>query len=112
MVTDKTQYYLGEGIKVFLELSPLEEHPEIDIEKAELTVDLWCKPNKVVTIQNEKIKLKKKETAYIITLNSEAVGVGSLNLKVTAKIEDTDFDEGYNYVICLDNDIAEILKPQ
>lgn len=112
MATDKKQYYLGEGIKILLTLTPSEEHPDLDLTDAPFNVELWVKPNKVVTISSDKLKIKEGTSAYVITLNSTAVGIGSLNLRVTTRITDTDFEEGYNYVICLEQDIAEILKPQ
>lgn len=112
MATDKEKYYLGEGIKILLSLNPSDDHPDLDLTDAPFTVELWCKPNKVVTISNDKLRFKDTDQAYVVTLNSESVGVGNLNLRVTTKIADSDFEEGYNYVICLEQDIAEILKPQ
>lgn len=83
------QKYLGEDVKIGLSVTPIDDMTLADID---WEIELWCTSNNKLTIKKEQA-IQYDNGEYFITFNTNDVGEGILQLKITYKIPDEDFPD-------------------
>lgn len=87
MISNKV--WLGTELKLNIHIEPIDG---ITMDKYDFSVDVYCSPKKVVHA-NKSDCIRIDENNYIVLVDTNVIGVGTLLCKVTASIPDGDFSD-------------------
>ena len=92
--------FLGTELKLNIKIDPIPKHPDQEVEEGDdmewnmedydFEVEVFCSPKKVITITKEEA-IPVDKNNYIVLVNTEDIGTGTMKVKVIAHIPDGDF---------------------
>ena len=95
--------FLGTELKLNINIEPIDN---TSMDDYDFTVDVYCSPQKSITItKNDAIRIDKNN--YIILVDTTQLGTGNIKCKVTAYIPDEDFANDFTRteVVCINTNI-------
>lgn len=85
-----SEIYLGSELKLNVHIEPISE---LSMSDYDFSVELFTGRQKTITVSKSEAKQNDKDN-YIITLDSQVLGVGRIIALVTCFIPDEDFADG------------------
>lgn len=111
--------FLGTELKLNIHIDPISKHPNQEVEEGDdkewnmedydFEIEVFCNPKKSVTITKEDaIWITKND--YVVLVDTNEVGVGTLKVKVIAHIPDGDFGDQARTEVSVEDTGIEIIK--
>jgi hypothetical protein len=111
--------FLGTELKLNIKIDPIPKHLNQEIEEGDdkewnmedydFEVEIFCSPRKTITItKDEAIPVDKNN--YIVLINTEDIGTGTMKVKVIAHIPDGDFVDQTRTEVQVEDTGIEIIK--
>lgn len=89
-ITMNDLVFLGTEFKLSIKIDPIGDYSMDDYD---FEVEAYCSPKKTISCsKNQLIRIDKD--SYIMLIDTEVLGAGTIKAKVTAWIPDGDFDDG------------------
>lgn len=98
--------FLGTEIKLNIHIDPL---GDLSMSDYNFKVDVYCHSKKYISI-DKKNSIRVDNNNYIILIDTEKIGIGTLKCKVTAYIPDKDFSDSYRTEVMVINTGINIIK--
>lgn len=111
--------FLGTELKLNIHIDPIPKHPNQEGEETQdgewnmadydFEIEVFCTPKKSVTITKEDaIEIDKNN--YVILVDTNEIGVGTLKVKVIAHIPDGHFIDQARTEVSVEDTGIEIIK--
>lgn len=111
--------FLGTELKLNIHIDPIPKHPkqegeetqdgEWNMEDYDFEIEVFCTPKKTVTItKDDAIWIDKNN--YVVLIDTNEIGVGTLKVKVIAQIPDGDFIGQTRTEVSIRDTEIEIIK--
>lgn len=102
----KNDVYLGTELKLKIYVEPIDN---ITLDRCDFTVECFCSPKQSITIhKSDAIRIDKDN--YVVLVDTNAIGVGTLRCKLIAQVPDADFDDLKRTDVSLINTGINIIK--
>jgi hypothetical protein len=106
MATKADTLFIGTELKLNIHIEPIET---ITMDDYDFEVEVYCSPKRpVMATKAEMIRVDSDN--YIVLVDTNIVGAGSLKCKVTAYIPDSDFPDGLRTEVAMSDVGVNILK--
>ena len=103
---NKDSVFLGTELKLNIHIDPI---GSITMEDYDFEIEVFCTPKKSITITKEDaIWITKND--YVVLVDTNEVGVGTLKVKVIAHIPDGDFGDQARTEVSVEDTGIEIIK--
>lgn len=81
--------FLGTGLKLNIHIEPM---GEMTMDDYNFEVEIYCSSKRAITVKKQDA-IRNDENNYIVLVDTNIVGSGTLKCKVTAYIPDGDFED-------------------
>lgn len=98
--------HIGTEIKLNISIDPI---GRTTMDDYEFVAEVFCSPTKTVTIPKEE-SIRVDANNYIILVDTTALGIGKIKVKLTATIPDEDFSDGFRTEISIVDTGINIVK--
>lgn len=89
-ITMNDLVFLGTELKLSVKIDPIGDYSMDDYD---FEVEVYCSPKKTISCnKNQLIRMDKDN--YIMLIDTEILGAGTIKAKITACIPDGDFEDG------------------
>ena len=111
--------FLGTELKLNIHIDPIPKHPnqegeetvdgEWNMKDYDFEIEVFCTPKKSVTITKEDA-IEIDQNNYVVLVDTNEIGVGTLKVKVIAHIPDGHFIDQARTEISVEDTGIEIIK--
>lgn len=111
--------FLGTELKLNIHIDPIPKHPkqegeatadgEWNMKDYDFEIEVFCTPKKSVTITKEDA-IEIDQNNYVVLVDTNEIGVGTLKVKVIAHIPDGDFGDQARTEVSVEDTGIEIIK--
>lgn len=114
--------FLGTELKLKVDIEPIKTDTEtLTMDDYDFTIEVYCNRKNILTASKkgkpneedfEVINMVRTpiSESYLVLVDTNTIGTGTIKCKITAEIRDTDFDDDYRTeVVILDTGI-EVIK--
>lgn len=82
--------FLGTELKLSVKIDQIGDYSMDDYD---FTVEAYCSPKKTISCKKEEL-IRVDQDNYIILIDTEVLGAGTIKAKIIAEIPDGDFSDG------------------
>ena len=98
--------FIGSEFKLNVSIEPISDFTMDDYD---FECEFYCYANRKVELKKHEL-IRSDENNYIATLDSKALGNGTLKVKIIAQIPDADFDDGLRIEVLVINTEINIIR--
>lgn len=98
--------HIGTEMKLNISVDPI---GSTTMDTYDFVAEVFCSPSKVITIPKEEA-IRVDANNYIVLVDTTALGVGKVKVKLTAAIPDNDFSDGFRTEISIVDTGINIVK--
>lgn len=98
--------YIGTEIKLNISVDPI---GNTTMDSYNFVVDVFCSPSNIVTLSKKEAN-RVDSNNYTVIVDSTALGVGKVKVKLTAEIPDTTASDGYRTEVVVVDTGINIVK--